>query len=583
MNDTQEPSEPQATASNGALHFSADLVLTTIFGELPDRMYVKDTQSRFLKISHGLAKRIGVANPADAIGKTDHDFYLAEHAAEFLRDEQRVLQTGEPVVNKVEKQITLNGEVAWASVTKVALRDAAGNITGLIGINRDITEYKLAEEELRRSRDELENRVVERIAELSQERRLLRTLVDHLPDAIYAKDAAGRKTLANTADLKNLRCRTEADAIGKSDFDLFPPDIAAKFFADDQAVIAGTPVINREEYFFDEEGAKHWLLTSKLPVRDQNGAIVGLVGVGRDITSLKTAEEKLAAVNKELREVSRQAGMAEVATGVLHNVGNVLNSVNVAADLIGDRLRNSKAAGVSRLSKLLVEHEADLAKFLTEDERGRQIPAYLKQLADHLDQERAELREELHRLNLNIEHIKEIVATQQNYARVLGVAETVKVADLVEDALKIHGAAYERHGIKLERDYDALPTISVDKHKVMQIIVNLLSNAKYACDATNRADKKVTVRLKPIGSKQVRIQVTDNGMGIPKENLTRIFAHGFTTRKNGHGFGLHSGALAAKELGGALSVHSEGAGHGATFTLELPLAPVVVRRQSEPA
>src|SRR5438105_515694 len=133
------------------------------------------------------------------------------------------------------------------------------------------------------TRQELE----QKIAALSQERLTLRTLIDHLPDAIYAKDTAGRKTLANAADLKNLRCKTEADAIGKSDFDLFPSEIAQKFFADDQAVIAGQPVINREEYFLDDTGKKHWLLTSKLPVAGENGTVVGLVGVGRDITSLK--------------------------------------------------------------------------------------------------------------------------------------------------------------------------------------------------------------------------------------------------------------------------------------------------------
>jgi PAS domain S-box-containing protein len=547
------------------------LQVQAIMDYVPDRIYFKDTQSRFLRLSRALARRMGVENPQQAIGKTDFDFYTPEKAQEFYQDEQRIIQTGEPLINKIERQVTSNGEIAWASVTKVPVRDREGNIVGLVGINRDITEQKRGEEELRKSRDELEHQINTRTAELSQERRLLRTLIDQLPDSIYAKDSAGRKSLANAADLKNLRCKTEADAIGKTDFDLFPPEIAAKFAADDEDVLAGKPVYNREEYFFDEDGRKNWLLTSKLPVRNENGEIVGLVGIGRNITASKEADQKLEEVHRELLEVSRQAGMAEVATGVLHNVGNVLNSVNVAAEMISEQIRMSKGGGVTKLAKLLQEQNANLGRFLLEDERGRQVPVYLKQLGDHLEQERIEMVKELEGLKRNIEHIKEIVATQLNYAKVFGVVETVELPVLMEDALRIHGGAFDRHGVSLVREFETLPVMSMDKHKLLQIVVNLLSNAKHACDAVDRKDKRVIVRLKTMGEKRVKIDVEDNGIGVATENLTRIFSQGFTTRKGGHGFGLHSGALSAKELGGSLSVHSDGPNKGATFTLELPI------------
>ena len=182
------------------------------------------------------------------------------------------------------------------------------------------------------------------------------------------------------------------------------------------------------------------------------------------------------------------------------------------------------------------------------------------------------MRKELHELVLNVEHIKEIVATQQNYARVLGVAEVVELSEVMEDAIKIHGGSYERHAIKLLREYDPLPQMTLDKHKVMQIMINFLSNAKYACDATESKEKKVTVRIQPVPGNRVSVQIADNGIGIPPENLKRIFAQGFTTKKGGHGFGLHGSALAAKEIDGTLTVDSPGAGHGATFTLEIPLA-----------
>jgi len=402
----------------------------------------------------------------------------------------------------------------------------------------------------------------------------LRTVIDNLPDCIYAKDATGRKTLANPADLRNLRCKTEAEAIGKTDFDFFPPESAEKFVADDQEVVkTGKPVLDREEFFCDEEGRKHWLRTSKLPLRDDKGKIVGLVGIGRDTTALKAAEQKLEAAHRELVQASHQAGMAEVAIGVLHNVGNVLNSVTVAASVLGITLRKSSLGGLSKLAKLLHEHQADLGRFLTEDPRGRQVPVYVENLAKHLETERTGMLAELEGLTRNIEHISGIVAAQQDFAKVCGMTEDVALAELIEDAIRIQGGAFERHSIRLVRDYGTVPVVSLDKHKVLQIAVNLLTNAKQACDAHNRPDKCITLRLKTLGEERVRLEVSDNGQGIAPENLGRIFSQGFTTRKDGHGFGLHSGALSARELGGSLTVQSEGTGKGATFVLELPVTP----------
>ena len=262
--------------------------------------------------------------------------------------------------------------------------------------------------------------------------------------------------------------------------------------------------------------------------------------------------------------------MAEVATGVLHNVGNVLNSVNVSSILVADNLKKSKAPNLSKAVALLREHALDLGAFITSDPKGKQLPDYLAQLAEHLAGEQAAALEELAHLQKNIEHIKDIVAMQQSYAKISGVTETVQVSDLVEDALRMNASALVRHDVEAIREFEAVPPITVEKHKVLQILVNLIRNAKYACDEAGRPDKRLTVRVTN-GDNRVRIAVIDNGIGIPPENLTRIFNHGFTTRKDGHGFGLHSGALAAKEMGGLLHVRSEGVGKGAMFILELPL------------
>ena len=289
-----------------------------------------------------------------------------------------------------------------------------------------------------------------------------------------------------------------------------------------------------------------------------------------EIAERKKMESKVEKTHKELLSASRQAGMAEVATSVLHNVGNVLNSVNISSAIVAERIRNSKVANLSKAVSLIQANAGNLADFLSNDPKGKQLSSYLGNLADHLATEQEGLLQELDSLSDNVEHIKDIVAMQQNYACVSGVIETLPVADLVEDALRMNVAALERHRVEIAREYSSVPSIVVDKHKVLQILVNLLRNAKYACDESNSPAKKIILRITG-GEDRVRISVIDNGIGISKENFTRIFSHGFTTKKDGHGFGLHSGALAAKEMGGALLVHSDGIGCGAIFTLELPL------------
>jgi PAS domain S-box-containing protein len=286
-----------------------------------------------------------------------------------------------------------------------------------------------------------------------------------------------------------------------------------------------------------------------------------------DVTERKQEVEQL---HQELVATARHVGMAEVATNVLHNVGNVLNSVNVSAELVAERVRKSKGVDLTRVVELLEAHQGDLGQFVTTDPRGKHTTAYLAQLAAHLLNERETIAKELDGLRRNVDHIKEIVAMQQNYAKPSGLREAVSVTDLVEDSLRMNTGALGRHGVAVEREFGDVPPINVDKHKVLQILVNLIRNAKYACDESSRSDRRVTVRV--AGSDdRITIAVIDNGVGIPEENLTRIFHHGFTTRALGHGFGLHSSALAAKELGGSLTVRSEGTDRGATFTLELPL------------
>jgi signal transduction histidine kinase len=261
--------------------------------------------------------------------------------------------------------------------------------------------------------------------------------------------------------------------------------------------------------------------------------------------------------------------MAEIATNVLHNVGNVLNSVNVSTGLVVESVKKSKVSRLARVVALLQEHAPDLGTFITNDPKGKQLPVYLAQLSEQLLADQAAMVGELDSLRRNVEHIKEIVAMQQSYATFGGVKEIINVVNLVEDSLRMHDGALNRHRVEVVREFETVPPLNIEKHKILQILVNLLRNAKHACQDSERADKRLTVRVAN-GAGRIKISVLDNGVGIPPENLDRIFSHGFTTRQDGHGFGLHSGALAAQEMGGSLTVQSDGPGQGAEFTLELP-------------
>jgi signal transduction histidine kinase len=290
------------------------------------------------------------------------------------------------------------------------------------------------------------------------------------------------------------------------------------------------------------------------------------------LTELRETQEKLVESSKLLAEVSRRAGMADVATGILHNVGNALNSVNVSIEVLAEKLQHLKLSGVGKVAELLSGESENLARFLACDERGRKLPAYLLELASHLGDDRAGMEVEIEALRKHVEHMKAIVGKQQSHAMTMDVAQAYPVSELVDDALGLceHGLA--GLGIEVSRRYLPVPTIVTDRHKVLQILVNLISNAKYALSEPGWPQRKLELSVAPrADAAGVAIAVRDSGVGILRENLQRLFRYGYTTKPDGHGFGLHTSAIAARELGGKLSGASPGAGEGASFVLELPL------------
>ncbi|MFO1477360.1 MAG: PAS domain-containing sensor histidine kinase [Verrucomicrobiota bacterium] len=440
---------------------------------------------------------------------------------------------------------------------------------------------------------------VESATELTKDRELLRVLLSELPETFYFKDLKSRfirvsRSKAEQA-LKILRARfaqenpgvaesafpahlASIDSIttwllGKTDFDVYTEERARRSFDEEQSIVeTGQPVIGRVERAQSPDGKSRWSIVTKMRWRDPAGHIIGTYGMSQDISAIKNAESELEKTHRELAESSRLAGMAEMATGVLHNVGNVLNSVNVASTCLAESLKKSRASMLAKVVELFRENQANLAEFLTSDAKGKQIPTYLAKLSEQLINEHQSALSELASLQKNIEHIRDIVTMQQNCAKMSGITETLKVADLVDDVLRVNEHALSRHQIEVIRQIEGDPVVTVDRHKTLQILVNLVRNAKQACEAAENPNKRLTIRANN-GGDEVRITVSDTGVGIAPENLARVFTHGFTTKKDGHGFGLHSGVLAAKDMGGTLTVHSDGPGTGATFTLTLPVKP----------
>ena len=470
------------------------------------------------------------------------------------------LWRGETAAVDIEKRYRCkDGTVIWVRTSTALVHEGDAPAECSVEFIRDITLRKAME------------------TELLQNQALLEAVIDNMPVALLTCDAYGNVARYNRAAEELLSIPASAKAAGRPmgyplHAEVYLPNGITPVPPDERPLaraLRGEVIGNLELLVVPTGASPRTTMTNAVQLVDANGTRLGAVSVIQDITERKQAELELERVHQQLIDASRQAGMAEIATNVLHNVGNVLNSVNVSASLLADRLKQTKSAGLSQVAELLKAHAGELAKFICEDERGRQLPLYLSRLAEQLQRDQQIALEELASLRNNIEHIKHTVSMQQTYAKRCGVAESVTVASLVDDCIRMNIGALSRHGVALVREIEDMPPILADRHKVLQVLVNLLRNAKNACQESERSDKTVCIRVTTLGER-VRFAVIDNGVGIPAENMDRLFTHGFTTRASGHGFGLHSGALAARELEGSLTAFSEGSGCGATFILELP-------------
>jgi len=284
-------------------------------------------------------------------------------------------------------------------------------------------------------------------------------------------------------------------------------------------------------------------------------------------------------ISKRMVTLSHEAGKAEVATGVLHNVGNVLNSINVSANCVRDLYSQSRLPSLRKVVELIEEQE-DLAAFFSNDPKAKAVPEFLAGITSRLETEQDSAQTEIKNLIEHVNHVKVVVAMQQSFAGVCGLEEPVCLFKLFADAELLLSNSIYRHEIELTLDFEQLPSLMLERQRVLQVVVNLLKNAKDSLTSSATENRQLTVRATR-ENEWLKVQVIDNGAGIASADLTKIFSHGFTTKQQGHGFGLHSCANAIQQMGGELTASSDGLGHGATFTMTIPFKPAATEPSSE--
>ncbi len=443
---------------------------------------------------------------------------------------------------------------SWVSFENVVL------VLGIFEARREMRVLASRQAELEAVNASIEHTVARRTAELKTSESRFRTLAGGAPIGIIEVDHDGKITFANPRFCEIVSC-ARGELTDRVWLDLTRPDdraAAVKCWADREGESSA-------ELRVGSADATRWVTTKASPLGDRRYVITF-----EDVTARHAAEHKLSELNQQLVAIARTAGMAEVAAGVLHNVGNVLNSVNTSAEVAAHRIRTSKVGQLQKAVALLGDHATDLGGFFATD-KGRALPGYLARIGERLAESDHHVLDELELLRRNLDHVKKVIDTQQGYARARAHVERFALAELLDDAFRVVGASAGQHGVELVADLaDDLPRLETDRHRMLQILLNLLGNAIHAVRGTG-ARGRVVARARIDGAR-VRIEIADTGVGIAPGAMTQLFQHGFTTKPDGHGFGLHSSANAATELGGTLRATSLGTGHGATFILEIPPA-----------
>ncbi len=397
---------------------------------------------------------------------------------------------------------------------------------------------------------------------------LLKILFTNTSDRIYFKDVNSVFILASKKTAEDEGFENPEDMEGKTDYDFYPKELADNFFACEQKIIrTGIPQIDlEEENYKDDLNGSKWVSTSKIPFKDENGKIIGLVGIGRDITERKKIQETLR--NRDV-ELAHQSGKAEVASDVLHNIGNVLNSVYVSSIEMIKILSQSRLQGLIKANDLLQINRSNIVDFIQNDPKGQTLLNYYVKIGEELNAEKCRIENELSQQLKKINIIKEILDIQQNFAKSPTFFEKLVIRGIIKDSVMILQRTISKNQIIVDNNVDRALTILTNKAKLTHVIINIIKNAIEAMEHSAPFNRLLSIDAIKDDT-YTHIIFSDKGEGIEKENLTQIFHHGFTTKKEGKGFGLHACANSMTELKGKIIVNSEGKGKGAVFTLIIP-------------
>jgi len=489
-------------------------LMNALMKNIPDHIYFKDLESRFIRISRSHAQSFGLCDPKKVIGKTDFDFFTEEHARKAFEDEQRIIRTGE-TISLEEKQTWSNRQNSWVSTTKIPLRDRKGKIIGTFGISKDITKRKQAEESL------------------LNERALFRTIIDLIPDAVYVKDSAGRKVLANPKEVQFAGKKTEAEVIGQTDFDLYPDEAAKHSLDEDQMVIqTEKSILDAEGQLIDQAGMLHWLQISKVPLRDLDGKVTGLVGVTRDVTDQKKIEQALLKAKQEA-EMSNKFKSIFLAN-MSHEIRTPLNAIIGFSQLM------------SR-DKLLSDQQKEYNESIIH--AGEHLLALINDILE----------------------LSKIEA-----GRVVLSPSNIDLYTLIDDIGMIFKERVSSKNLQFicEKAADLPRYVFIDESKLRQIFVNLIGNALKFTDEGGIAVRS-RVQKTEDGKEMLSVEVQDSGPGIPPDEIGKLFRHFEQTssgisKGSGTGLGLALSRELAILMGGNITVSSE-VGKGSLFTFQVEI------------
>lgn len=508
--ETRRKQAERALADSEAIYHS-------LVESLPQNIFRKDKEGKFTFANSNFCATLGIPLH-DVLGKTDFDFYPEELARKYSQDDKKVIETEKPFED-VEEHQTPDGQRLYVQVVKTPAHNSKGEVIGIQGIFWDVTEHKRAEQAL------------------ADERNLLRTVINNLPDLIYAKDTQSRFIMGNMAVARVMGAKTPDELLGKTDFDFYPEELATQYRADElQLIQSGQPLANREEPLEDQDtGKRGWLSSSKVPLRDSLGNVVGIVGIGRDITDRKLAEQSLKQYSEKLEQ------MVEERTKELWDAQEKL-------------VRKEKLAVLGQLAGG-VGHE------LRNPLGAIKNAAYFLRMA--LEHPEPEVEETVDILEKEVATCERIISSLLGFARRKPpTRRKVDANDSVREALSRIKAP---ENIEVVSELQSLPTILADPDQLSQVFGNIILNAVQAMPEGGR----LLLRSEVPSPEEVVISFIDTGVGIPRENLPKLFEPLFTAKAKGIGLGLAVTKTLVEGHGGTIEVTSE-VGKGSTFTVTLP-------------